>query len=123
MALALQLNSLGLTNVSDAAGTWQFDGGQVTENGKQVANYASIKRVIFKGTDQNGQNSAMVTTTVLFLGASPPENITLLGVHRFDAGDEIGSVSAASPVYSSYIGQSYSKYGASNIVNIPAAFS
>ena len=121
-SLTLQLNRLALTNVQDAAGLWQFEGGQVREGGREVANYASSKRVVFKGTDQNDQNSAMVTTTILFLGSSPPENITLQGVHRFNAGDEIGSVSAASPMYAGYIGQSYSKYGATNVINIPAAF-
>lgn len=122
MPMTLQLTISALTNVDDSAGIWQFEGGQVAENGKKVANYGSIKRVILKGTDQDDQNSAMVTTTILFLGSSPPENITLQGIHRFDAGDEIGSISAASPVYASYIGQSYSRYGNTNVINIPAAF-
>jgi hypothetical protein len=49
MALQLQLTPAALTNVKDAAGLWQFEGGQVAENGKQLVNYASIKRTISKG--------------------------------------------------------------------------
>jgi hypothetical protein len=61
-ALQLQLTQKALTNVDDAAGLWQFEGGQVSQDGKQVANYASIKRVVSGGTDQNGQNSAVTST-------------------------------------------------------------
>ncbi len=118
MALSLSLTQAALTNVADSAGLWQFEGGQVAENGKQVANYASVKRVVTKGTDQNGQDSAMVTTTLLFLGASPPDNMTLEGVHRFNGGDETGSVSAASPAYAAYIGQKYFRWGATNVIDI-----
>jgi hypothetical protein len=118
MSLTLQLTPGTLTNVDDPAGRRQFEGGQVAESGKQVANYASVKRVVFKGTDQNGQNSAMVTTTILFLGASPPENITMQGVHRFNGGDEVGSVSAASPTYATYIAEKYFRYGGNNQVII-----
>jgi hypothetical protein len=63
----------------------------------------------------------MVTTTILFLGASPPENMTLHGVHRFDGGDQTGSVSAASPVYAAYIGQRYFWWGATNVVDIASS--
>jgi hypothetical protein len=118
MSLSLQFTQASLTNVTDAAGQWQFEGGQVIENGKQVANYASIKRTVTKGTDQNGQNAATVTTTILFLGDMPPENITLQGVHGFNQGWEIGSVSAASTAYSSYIGHQYTRVGQTNAVTI-----
>jgi hypothetical protein len=118
MALTLQFTRLALTNVDDAAGRWQFEGGQVTEGGKQVANYASIKRVVFKGTDQNNQNAATVTTTILFLGNLPPENITLQGAHGFNRGYEIGSVSAASTAYATQIGKQYSRNGDTNVVTI-----
>lgn len=120
-ALQLQLAQKVLTNVDDAAGLWQFEGGQANQDGKQVANYASVKRVISGGTDQNGQNSATVTTTILFLGASPPENMTLQGVHRFDGGDQTGSVSAASPAYAAYIGQRYFRWGGTNVIDIASS--
>jgi hypothetical protein len=118
MALTLQFTQASLTNVADAAGQWQFEGGQAAENGKQVANYASVKRTVTKGTDQNGQNAATATMTILFLGAMPPENITLQGVHGFNDGWEIGSVSAASTAYVSYIGHQYTRVGQTNVVTI-----
>lgn len=118
MALTLQFTQASLNNVDDTAGNWQFEGGQAAESGKQVANYASIKRTVVKGTDQNGQNSAVVTTTILFLGNLPPENITLQGSHGFNMGFEIGSVSAASTAYAAYIGKQYSRNGTTNVVTI-----
>ncbi|MGB6694032.1 MAG: hypothetical protein ACLPZY_12865 [Terracidiphilus sp.] len=118
MPLTLQLTPAALTNVDDAAGTWQFEGGQVTKQGKQVGNYAAIRRTVAKGTDQNDQNSAMVTTTIFFLGPLPPENITLQGAHGFNLGFEIGSVSAASTSYAAQIGQQYSRNGGTNVLMI-----
>ena len=118
MALTIQSLQLAVNNVDDVAGSWQFEGGQAAQGWKQVANYASIKRVVFKGTDQNGQNSAMVTTTIFFLGNLPPENITLQGSHGFGMGFEIGSVSAASTAYAAQIGKQYSRNGTTNVVTI-----
>jgi len=114
-----QLNRLALTNVNDPAGLWQFEGGQVLENTVHVANYASYKRVVVKGTDQNGQNTAMVTTTLFFLGATnPPQNVTLQGAHDFSSGNETGSVSAASPTFAAHIGKQYTRAGATNVLTI-----
>ncbi len=119
MALVFDLNRLALTNVNDAAGRWQFEGGQVFQNKEQIANYASVKRVTFKGTDQNGQNTAMVTTTLFFLGATnPPQNLTLEGAHDFSSGNETGSVSAASPSHAAHIGKQYTRNGATNVIHI-----
>jgi hypothetical protein len=119
MPLVFELKALALTNVDDPPGRWQFEGGQVVENAAQVANYASIKRVVFKGTDQNCQNTAMVTTTLFFLGATnPPQNITLQGAHDFTSGNETGSVSAASPLFSAHIGKQYTRAGATNVLTI-----
>jgi len=119
MALVLELKQLALTNVDDPAGRWQFEGGQVFQKTEHVGNYASVKRVTFNGTDQNGQNTAMVTTSLFFLGAAnPPHNITLEGAHDFSSGNETGSVSAASPPYSAHIGKHYTRNGATNITNI-----
>ena len=105
--LTLTLRQSTLRNVDDAAGRWQFEGGKVFEGGKQVAYYASTKRVIYGGT--NAQNTAMLTTTIFFLGGSPPENITLQGSHDFHSGRQIGSVSAASEAHSSLAGRRFSR--------------
>lgn len=109
MALTLTLKREALTNVDDAAGTWQFEGGEVFEQERLVAHYASAKRVIFQGTD--AQNTAMLTVTIFFLGEQPPENITLQGDHDFNSGNEIGSVSAASTAFAIHIGQQFSRVG------------
>ncbi|MGD0829973.1 MAG: hypothetical protein ABR907_03450 [Terracidiphilus sp.] len=115
--MVYQLKQLALTNVDDPAGRWQFEGGQVLENERQVANYASVKRVTYKGTDQNGQNTASVTTTLFFLGAAnPPQNVTLAGAHDFTSGNETGSVSATSALFSANIGKQYTRNGATNIL-------
>jgi hypothetical protein len=110
MALQLEFKSLALTNVDDAAGRWQFEGGQVFFKEKEhVANYASVKR----------QNTASVSTTLYFLGAhNPPQNITLEGAHDFSSGNETGSVSAASPTHAALIGKQYTRNGATNVVHI-----
>jgi hypothetical protein len=119
MALSFQFNRLALTNVDDPAGRWQFEAGQVFQGREQIANYASVKRVTFKGTDQNGQNTASVTTTLFFLGATnPPQSLTLEGAHDFSSGNETGSVSAASSSHSANIGKQYSRNGATNITDI-----
>jgi hypothetical protein len=65
MPLTLTLSRKALNNVDDIAGRWQFEGGSVAEARKHVANYSSIKRVTFQGSDQDGQNTASVTTTLL----------------------------------------------------------
>lgn len=115
--MVYQVKRLALTNVDDPAGRWQFEGGQILEKEKHVANYASIKRVTFKGTDQNGQNAASVTTTVFFLGATnPPQSVTLEGAHDFSSGNETGSVSAGSPTFAALIGKQYSRNGAANTI-------
>jgi hypothetical protein len=118
MSVTLQLTRKTLTNVNDAAGLWQFEGGAVALNQKHAANYASIKRVTTGGTDQDGQNTAAVTTTVFFVGAHPPESITLEGAHDFNSGNETGSVSAASSTQAAHIGKQYTRTGSSNVVTI-----
>ena len=82
MPLVLEFKRLSLTTVADAAGSWHFEGGQafLVHNSEHIANYASVKRVVFKGTNENGQDTALVTTTLFFLGADrPPHNITMEG--------------------------------------------
>jgi len=107
--LDLTLRRTSLVNVNDGAGRWQFEGGKAFRGNRHVANYASIRRVVVGGTDE--QNTATVSTTIFFLGRKPPENITLQGAHDFDSGNETGSVSAASPQFSSHIGKSFTRTG------------
>jgi hypothetical protein len=118
MPLILTFSSKALNNVDDIAGRWQFEGGSAAEGAKQVANYASFKRVTFKGTDQDSQNTASVTTTLFFLRSKPPESITLEGAHDFNSGKETGSVSAASIAQAAHIGKQYTRNGATNVVQI-----
>ena len=119
MALVFEFNRLALNNVDDAAGRWQFEAGQVLQGREHIANYESVKRVTFKGTDQNGQNTASVQTTLFFLGSTnPPQSLTLEGAHDFSSGNETGSVSAASSSQASHIGKQYSRNGSTNVTNI-----
>ena len=95
-----------LDNIDDPGMRWQIEGGKVLANGSHVANYSSVKRVSCGTTEQN---TAQLWLTLFFLGRKPPENITLLGAHNFDSGDEIGSVSAASSAFSTYIGEQFKR--------------
>ena len=117
-ASSLKFNRKALSNVDDPAGRWQFEGGSVTQDNTHIANYASFKRVTFQGTDQDNQNTASVTTVIFFLGAHPPESITLEGAHDFNSGNEAGSVSAASKTQSAQIGKQYARTGATDLVHI-----
>jgi WD40 repeat protein len=107
-ALTYILHRDCLNNVDDAAMRWQIEGGKVLENGVHVANYSSVKRVSC-GTEQ--QNTAQLWITLFFLGAKPPENMTLLGAHDFDSGGEIGGVSAASPAFAANVGKEFKRVG------------
>ncbi len=118
MPLTYTLNRKALNNVDDVAGRWQFEGGSVMEGNRHVANYASFKRVTFQGTDQDGQNTASVTTILFFIGSHPPESMTLEGAHDFNSGNETGSVSAASKTQASHIGKQFTRTGATNILHI-----
>ena len=97
-----------LNNVEDAAMRWQIEGGKVLQDKKHVANYSSVKRVSC-GTVE--QNTAQLWVTLFFLGGKPPHNMTLHGVHDFDSGAEIGSVSAASSNYAAEIGKPFKRAG------------
>jgi streptogramin lyase len=108
LTLTYTLHRDCLHNVDDAAMRWQIEGGKVLEDGRHVANYSSVKRVSC-GTTQ--QNTAQLWVTLFFLGASPPENITLHGAHDFHSGGEIGSVSAASSAFSAQIGKQFKRVG------------
>jgi len=96
-SVSLTLNRLTLTNVVDAAGVLQHEGGTVFKGTMQIGNYAISRRVTTGGT--NAQNTAALTVTIFFLGATPPDSITLQGTHSFSTGGVAGSVSAASSKY------------------------
>lgn len=117
-ALTLNLTRKALNNVDDIAGRWQFEAGSVMERKKHVANYASVKRVTFQGTDQDNQNTASLTITLFFIGSHPPKSITLEGAHDFNSGNETGSVSAASNTLASHIGKQFTRSGATNVLKI-----
>jgi streptogramin lyase len=93
-----------LHNANDAGMLWQIEGGKLLENGKQVGNYSSVKRVSCGTTPQN---TAQLWLTLFFLKGNPPENITLHGAHDFKSGGQIGSVSAASSAFASQIGKQF----------------
>ena len=109
MALHLTLHRDALSNDDDAAGRWQYEGGKVTENEKQVGFYAVTRRVTFHATD--AQNTAQLTMTIFFLPNKPPENITMQGSHDFNSGKEVGSVSAASHTQAAHIGKQFTRVG------------
>ncbi len=107
MALRLEFVRECLNNAEDVAGLWQIEGGQVFDvDKKQVGNYSSVKRVSY-GTKQ--QNTAQLWVTIFFLGAKPPENITLHGAHDFNSGGEVGSVSAASGAMAAHLGHQFTR--------------
>jgi sugar lactone lactonase YvrE len=95
-----------VNDVHDSAMSWQIEGGKVFEDGEHVADYSSVKRVSCATT---AQHTAQVWMTLFFLGEKPPENMTLLGAHDFDSGTDIGSVSAASWAFSTYVGKHFKR--------------
>lgn len=103
--VTLTLVRLSLTNVTDAEGLFQFDGGDVRLGAQLIGHYTRVKRVSTVGTAP--QNTAAVTITIFLLGADPPENLTLQGAHSFNTGGQIGSVSAASSLAAGVIGQGF----------------
>src|SRR5215212_4791423 len=97
---SLTLRRASLTNVPDAAGSWQFEGGTVIRGATQVGHWAASRRMVTGGT--NAMNTSMFTLTLFFTAgnANPPHNVTLQGAWTFSPGGGIGGVSAASPPYS-----------------------
>ena len=116
VSMSLVLNRNSLTNVDDAAGRWQHEGGTARRGTTDVAHYATVRRVTTGGTD--AQNTAMLTTTLFFIGKNPPENITLHGAHDFNSGNQVGSVSAASAAYSQFRTGTFTYSGATNTLKI-----
>lgn len=97
----LTLTRTSLTNVPDAAGLWQHQGGDIFKGGVKVGQYALHRRVTTGGTTAP-LNTAMTTLTLFFATASgsAPQNITLQGAHDFGPGNFRGSVSGASNRFS-----------------------
>lgn len=94
--VSLSLVRASLTNVDDAAGRWQHEGGRIMKGAAVVGHYSIHRRVTFGGTD--AQNTAMTTVTLFFSG-TPPQNVTLQGAHAFSTGRFAGGVSASSNRY------------------------
>jgi hypothetical protein len=98
-----------LNNVEDVAMRWQIEGGKVFQKNKQVGTYSSVKRVSC-GSFQGQFNAAQLWLTLFFTTKQgPPENMTLHGVHDFNNGGEIGSVSAASTTFAANIGKQFNR--------------
>lgn len=97
----LVLNRVTLTNVNDAAGLWQHEGGNIMKAGLKVGQYALQRRVTTGGTTAP-LNTAATTITLFFATAagSAPQNIVLQGAHDFGPGNFRGSVSGASNRFS-----------------------
>lgn len=97
----LTLTRVSLTNVDDAAGRWQHEGGKIFKGAVQIGQYAITRRVTLGGTN-TPLNTAMQTTTLFFAAAAgtAPQNVTLQGAHDFTSGTFRGSVSGASNRYS-----------------------
>ena len=96
-SVALTLTRTSLTNVADAAGLWQHQGGDIMKGAVKVGQYALHRRVTTGGTTAP-LNTAMTTLTLFFAAqaGTAPQNVTLEGAHDFSAGNFRGSVSAAS---------------------------
>lgn len=82
-----------LTNVSDAEGRWQFDGGNVYVGRSLIGHYTRKKRVSF-GIPNTINKAAMEMTIIWAVGNL---NFTVEGTHSFSTGAETGGVSAVSP--------------------------
>jgi RNA polymerase sigma factor (sigma-70 family) len=108
-ALVMKLEPRSRERVNDKAGSWLFEDGKVMRSGKHVGSYTSVQRLVNNATAE--PKAATVTTTLFFIGTTPPENLTLQGAHDLGAGDEIGSVSAASPQLSAFIGKPFTRKG------------
>jgi hypothetical protein len=109
MALHLTLQRDALCSENDAEGRWQYEGGKVFDQDRQLGYYAVTRRVRFHAPPD--QVTAQLTMTLFFLGHKPSENITIQGCHDFDSGHEIGSVSAASASQAAHIGKSFLRVG------------
>ena len=105
-ASVASLTRSSLTNVTDAAGTYQQEGGTFTSgrNSTVLGTYVATRRVTNGGTDSF--NTAATSYTLFFTPRTRggvPENMTIQGAWSFNTGGFAGSVSAASVVYHKFI--------------------
>ena len=103
-------------NINDAAGLWAIEGGQVLENKVHVADYSSVRRT---SCGTKAQNTSMLWVTLFFHEASTAgqQNMTLHGAHDLAAGQETGSVSAATTAFAAHIGKPFSRTGNALTIN------
>ena len=96
-SVSLTLTRTTLTNVPDAAGLWQHQGGDIIKGGVKVGQYLLTRRVTTGGSTAP-LNTAATQITLFFATAagSAPQNVTLQGAHDFGPGNFRGSVSGAS---------------------------
>ena len=87
-----------LTNVNDAEGRWQFDGGDVYLGANKVGYYTRKKRVSF-GIPSSVNKSSMEMTIIWSWG---DYNFTVQGTHYFGTGREVGGVSATSAGFTAF---------------------
>jgi hypothetical protein len=100
-ALAFTLEIDSTETVESASATGSDPSGQTVK-------LMATKR--FGGTPGFNPSASMLTANVQFDGnakGTPPANLTLQGVHDIASGNETGSVSAASPELSEYIGGTF----------------
>jgi hypothetical protein len=99
-SVALTLTRVSLTNVSDPAGVWQHQGGDIMKGATKVGQYLLTRRST-NGGSTTPLNTAATTITLFFATASgsAPQNVTIQGAHDFGPGNFRGSVSAASNRY------------------------
>lgn len=95
-----------LTNVDDAAGRYQYSGGDILFNGQDIGDFFMTKRVIFGATSANEFPVEIVLNISDRVVGSG--NVTLKGVHSFSSGAQEGGVSAASPAFHVLDGGTYS---------------
>ena len=101
-----------LTNVDDAEGRWQFDGGEVYVGQTRVGYYTRKKRVSF-GIPSSVNKSSMEMTIIWAWG---DYNFTVQGSHYFGTGAEVGGVSATSSGFTAF--QDATSAGNSNSITI-----
>jgi hypothetical protein len=78
----------------DATGSTQHDGGTISLGSTSIGRFVRSLRVVTGIT--TFQNTAIVTITLIGLGAAPPQSVTLHGTHDFSAGNQIGGIGASS---------------------------
>lgn len=97
--VVLTLARTNLTNVADAAGTWQYEAGTVTRGATPAGRY-EIERRVTTGAVEAQNTAAVRLSMFLFTSASgAPENIIMMGAHSFNTGAFLGSVASTSTRY------------------------